>query len=129
MAEWAFLVYGIGNFLALIFRWCGSQYDHYFLVMDLLGPSLEDLFLFCARRFTNKTVLMLADQMLSRVGFIHERCFVHRDIKPDNFLMGIGRHCNKLYIIDYGLAKRYCTWNKGQHIEFRFVFNALITYF
>ncbi|VDL19733.1 unnamed protein product [Hymenolepis diminuta] len=99
-------------------RWCGSQYDHYFLVMDLLGPSLEDLFLFCARRFTTKTVLMLADQMLARVEFIHKRCFVHRDIKPDNFLMGIGRHCNKLYIIDYGLAKRYCTY-KGQHIEYR----------
>ncbi|KAL5112198.1 Casein kinase I isoform alpha [Taenia crassiceps] len=100
-------------------RWCGSQFDHYFLVMDLLGPSLEDLFLFCARRFTNKTVLMLADQMLSRVEFLHRRCFVHRDIKPDNFLMGIGRHCNKLYIIDYGLAKRYCSWNKGRHIEYR----------
>ncbi|VDO03465.1 unnamed protein product [Rodentolepis nana] len=99
-------------------RWCGSQYDHYFLVMDLLGPSLEDLFLFCARRFTTKTVLMLADQMLARVEFFHKRCFVHRDIKPDNFLMGIGRHCNKLYIIDYGLAKRYCTY-RGRHIEYR----------
>ncbi|KAI8423292.1 hypothetical protein MSG28_014315 [Choristoneura fumiferana] len=69
------------------------------------GPSLEDLFNFCSRQFTIKTVLMLADQMLGRVEFIHCKCFIHRDIKPDNFLMGIGRHCNKLYMIDFGLAK------------------------
>nr|VZI45602.1 unnamed protein product [Spirometra erinaceieuropaei] len=100
-------------------RWFGQEMNFHFLVMDLLGPSLEDLFLFCSRRFTNKTVLMLADQMLSRVEFVHNKCFVHRDIKPDNFLMGIGRHCNKLYIIDYGLAKRYSCQRTGRHIPYR----------
>ncbi|MED6246216.1 Casein kinase I isoform alpha [Ataeniobius toweri] len=76
-------------------RWYGQEKDYNVLVMDLLGPSLEDLFNFCSRRFTMKTVLMLADQMISRIEYVHTKNFIHRDIKPDNFLMGIGRHCNK----------------------------------
>ena len=88
-------------------RWYGQEKDYNVLVMDLLGPSLEDLFNFCSRRFTMKTVLMLADQMISRVEYVHNKNFIHRDIKPDNFLMGVGRHCNKLYLIDFGLAKKY----------------------
>ena len=70
-----------------IFRY-GQERDYNVLVMDLLGPSLEDLFNFCHRRFTMKTVLMLADQMISRIEFVHNKSFIHRDIKPDNFLMG-----------------------------------------
>ena len=48
-------------------RWYGQERDYNVLVMDLLGPSLEDLFNFCSRRFTMKTVLMLADQMIGRI--------------------------------------------------------------
>ena len=48
-------------------RWYGQERDYNVLVMDLLGPCLEDLFNFCSRRFTMKTVLMLADQMIGRI--------------------------------------------------------------
>uniref|UniRef100_A0A8C5KNP8 Casein kinase I isoform alpha n=1 Tax=Jaculus jaculus TaxID=51337 RepID=A0A8C5KNP8_JACJA len=100
-------------------RWYGQEKDYNVLVMDLLGPSLEVLFNFCSRRFTMKTVLMLADQMISRIEYVHTKNFIHRDLKPDNFLMGIGRHCNKLFLIDFGLAKKYRDNRTRQHIPYR----------
>lgn len=100
-------------------RWFGQEKDQNVMVLDLLGPSLEDLFNFCSRRFTMKTVLMLADQMIGRIEYVHNKNFIHRDIKPDNFLMGIGRHCNKLYLIDFGLAKKYRDARTKQHIHYR----------
>ncbi|VDK20517.1 unnamed protein product [Taenia asiatica] len=97
----------------------GVNDAYHALVMDLLGPSLEELFNFCSRCFTMKTVLMLVDQMLWRLEFIHARHFIHRDIKPDNFLMGIGKHCNKLFIIDFGLAKKFRDARTHQHISYK----------
>lgn len=101
------------------FRWFGQERDYNILVIDLLGPSLEDLFNYCSRKFTMKTVLMLADQMIGRLEYFHNNNFIHRDIKPDNFLMGTGKHSNKLYIIDYGLAKKYRDNRTKQHIPYR----------
>lgn len=100
-------------------RWFGVEGDYNVLVMDLLGPSLEDLFNFCSRKFSLKTVLMLADQMINRVEFVHSKSFLHRDIKPDNFLMGLGRRANQVYIIDFGLAKKYRDTTTHQHIPYR----------
>nr|XP_009400542.1 PREDICTED: casein kinase 1-like protein 2 isoform X3 [Musa acuminata subsp. malaccensis] len=100
-------------------RWFGVEGDYNVLVMDLLGPSLEDLFNFCNRKFSLKTVLMLADHMINRVEFVHSKCFLHRDIKPDNFLMGLGRRANQVYIIDFGLAKKYRDSSTYQHIPYR----------
>ncbi|XP_010033765.2 casein kinase 1-like protein 2 [Eucalyptus grandis] len=100
-------------------RWFGAEGDYNVLVMDLLGPSLEDLFNFCSRKLSLKTVLMLADQMINRIEFVHSKSFLHRDIKPDNFLMGLGRRANQVYVIDFGLAKKYRDTSTHQHIPYR----------
>lgn len=100
-------------------RWYGTECDYNAMVIDLLGPSLEDLFNYCNRKFTYKTVLLLADQLICRIEYIHARCFIHRDIKPDNFLMGIGRRGSQVNVIDFGLAKKYRDPRTHLHIPYR----------
>jgi serine/threonine protein kinase len=78
------------------------------MVMDLLGPSLEDLFQTCKRSFDLKSVLLIAVQMVKRIQAVHEERIIHRDIKPDNFLIGSTEQTkDSVYIIDFGLAKCY----------------------
>eukprot|EP01039_Chlorochromonas_danica_P001315 gene1315-1436_t len=99
-------------------KWFGSEGDYNVLVIDLLGPSLEDLFNYCGKRFSLKTVLMLADQMLHRLEYIHSRSYIHRDVKPDNFLIGTGSRKHICHIIDFGLAKKYQDPRTGRHIPY-----------
>jgi len=100
-------------------HWYGVEGDYNVMVIDLLGPSLEDLFSFCNCKFSLKTVLMLADQMINRVEYVHAKNFIHRDIKPDNFLIGLGKKANQVHIIDFGLAKKYRDPKTQQHIPYR----------
>lgn len=102
-----------------VVKWCGAEGDYNVMVMELLGPSLEDLFNFCSRKFSLKTVLLLADQLISRIEYIHSKNFIHRDVKPDNFLMGLGKKGNLVYLIDFGLAKKYRDARTHQHIPYR----------
>merc|ERR1711871_1214392 len=100
-------------------HWYGVEGDYNVMVIDLLGPSLEDLFSFCGRKFLLKTVVMLADQMINRVEYLHTKNFLHRDIKPDNFLIGLGKKANMVHVIDFGLAKKYRDPKSQQHIPYR----------
>eukprot|EP01067_Filipodium_phascolosomae_P001359 Filipodium_phascolosomae@DN1920_c0_g1_i1.p1 len=97
----------------------GVEGDYNVMVMDLLGPSLEDLFNFCNRKFSLKTVLMLADQMINRIEYIHAKNFIHRDLKPDNFLIGLGKKASQVFVIDFGLAKKYRDPKTQTHIAYR----------
>jgi len=98
--------------------WFGEQGDYNAMVIDRLGPSLEELFNICNRKFSLKTVLLLANQMLYRVEYLHSKNFIHRDIKPENFLIGHKKQKNVVYLIDFGLAKKYRDPKAKQHIPF-----------
>ena len=100
-------------------KWFGKEGDYNVLVIDLLGKSLEELFNECGRKFSLKTVLMIADQLITRIEFLHRRGFLHRDIKPENFMIGSKKNSNTIYAIDFGISSRYFDPKTGQHIEYR----------
>ena len=85
--------------------WYGSECEYRVMAFELLGPSLENLFNYCSRKFSLKTVLLLADQLILRFQYIHAKGYIYRDVKPDNLLMGVGTKGNTVYMTDIGLAK------------------------
>mmetsp|Transcript_97120 Transcript_97120/g.279543 ORF Transcript_97120/g.279543 Transcript_97120/m.279543 type:complete len:409 (-) Transcript_97120:109-1335(-) len=99
--------------------WFGSEGDYRVMAIELLGPSLEDLFESNGRTFHLKTVLLLADQLIQRLQCVHAKGLIHRDIKPDNFLVGLGANAHKVFAIDFGLSKRYRDSRTQQHIPYR----------
>jgi len=90
-----------------------------FMITDFLGPTLSDLFQYRAKQFSLQTVLFLGIQMLERIEFVHEKGYLHRDIKPENFLIGLNENSNIVYIIDFGLSKKYLESSNGQHILYK----------
>jgi len=86
--------------------------------MELLGKSLEKLFEEKGSKLSLKTVCMLGIQMISRLEYIHNKHILHRDIKPDNFIIGIDINSYKVYLIDFGLSKKYRSSRTLQHIKY-----------
>ncbi|KAJ3116180.1 casein kinase I [Physocladia obscura] len=114
----------------------GQEGLHNVLCIDLLGPSLEDMFDLCHRKFSIKTVCMVAKQMITRAQTLHEKNLIYRDIKPDNFLIGrLSRHeltpilqshsashphsASMVYMVDFGMAKQYRDPKTKAHIPYR----------
>jgi casein kinase 1 len=109
-----------GNVVGLpTVHWNGTEGDYNIMVIDLFGPSLEDLFSFCTRKLSLKSTVLIGEQMISRLEMIHSRNFLHRDVKPDNFLMGVGKKSHLVYVIDFGLAKKYRDSKSGLHIPYK----------
>jgi len=99
--------------------WFGVAGEYNTMVMDLLGQNLEDLFSYCTRNFTLKTILLIAIEIIDRLRQVHENHYVHRDIKPENFLVGKNSSDNLIYLIDFGLAKRYRDEQTRIHITYK----------
>ncbi len=89
--------------------------------MEVLGTNLEKHFEKCNKKFSLKTVLFLAVQMLQRIKHVHNRNLIHRDLKPENFLTGLTEEDKekKIYLIDFGLCSKYRSSSTKKHIEMR----------
>ena len=90
-----------------VMHWFGIAGEYNAMVMDLLGQNLEDLYNYCAKNFSLKTILMITIQMIERLKHVHDNHYIHRDIKPENFLIGKETTEKTIYLLDFGLAKRY----------------------
>ena len=107
---------GIG--IPKAFKFISTKEKNY-LIMELLGQSLDKLYSICKKNFDLKTIIQIGIQMIERIEFIHSKGIIHRDIKPANFLIGLKKKKNIIYLIDYGLSKKYIDKNTKEHIPYK----------
>jgi serine/threonine protein kinase len=73
--------------------------------MELIGYDLEEIQQRVKnKKFTLKTVLMIALQTIDRLEALHSIGYIHRDIKPDNVAIGIKEQSKTIYLLDFGLV-------------------------
>ncbi|KAG5555456.1 hypothetical protein RHGRI_006192 [Rhododendron griersonianum] len=98
----------------------GRQGDFYILVMDMLGPSLWDVWNSLGQSMSPNMVACIAVEAISILEKLHLKGFVHGDVKPENFLLGQPSTPDekKLYLIDLGLASRWKDASSSQHVEY-----------
>ena len=95
--------------------------NYNFLIIDLLGPNLESLFEKMNNHFSIKTIIYLGIEMINIIENIHKRHIIHRDIKPENFVISLNKNTtnNSIYLIDFGLSKRFRDPKTGEHIPYK----------
>ena len=93
--------------------------NHNYLLMELLGKSIDKLFSEYDKSFSLKTIFQIGYQMIERIQYIHNKGYIHRDIKPGNFVIGRGDKNKIVYIIDFGLSKRYIDLDTNKHIPYK----------
>lgn len=84
------------------------------LVMDRLGPNLQELLVQSGGKMSLRQVLIIGVKILKRVAHLHALGLCHRDIKPQNFTIGGGKD-GQIYAIDFGLAKPWRSGRSGAH--------------
>jgi len=94
----------------------GHEGRYLAMAMELLGKSLEERMQGCNQRFTVQSGVLVADQVLRRIEYLHSKGIVHRDIKPENFMFGVKNKIHHLYLIDFGLSKMYYD---TKHVQIR----------
>ena len=97
----------------------GKTKDYNILIEPFLGKSLYQLYEENNRYFKISDICLMGIQILDRLEWIHSKNIIHRDIKPDNFLIG-NKDPNTIYLIDFGLSSKYRSSKTGKHKKFGF---------